>query len=97
MSELSERDTIALLLVLINLVTDGQLGTITTEMVDKTVEMFENGEICFKSPWQPEIVRCKDCKHNPKDTWFECPMSHLSEKQRPETAWCWKGERRTDA
>ena len=43
------------------------------------------------------IVRCKDCKHNPKDTWFECPMSHLSEKQRPETAWCWKGERRTDA
>lgn len=42
------------------------------------------------------IVRCKDCKHNPKDTWFECPMSHLSEKQRPETAWCWKGERRTD-
>lgn len=46
---------------------------------------------------QEAIVRCKDCKHNPKDTWFECPMSHLSEKQRPETAWCWKGERRTDA
>ncbi len=45
---------------------------------------------------QPEIVQCKDCKHNPKDTWFECPMSHLSENQRPETAWCWKGERRTD-
>ena len=46
---------------------------------------------------QPEIIMCKDCKHNPKDTWFECPMSHLSEKQRPETAWCWKGERRQDA
>lgn len=45
---------------------------------------------------QPEIIRCRECKHNPKDTWFECPMSHLSEKQRPETAWCWKGERRTD-
>ena len=43
-----------------------------------------------------DIVRCKDCKHNPKDEWFGCPMSHLSEKQRPETAWCWKGERRTD-
>lgn len=42
------------------------------------------------------IVRCKDCKHNPKDTWFECPMAHLSDKQRPETAWCWKGERRTE-
>lgn len=46
---------------------------------------------------QPEIVRCKDCKHNPKLEWFGCPMSHLNEKQRPETAWCWKGERRTDA
>lgn len=45
---------------------------------------------------QPEIVRCKDCKHNPKYEWFGCPMSHLNEKQRPETAWCWKGERRTD-
>lgn len=43
-----------------------------------------------------EIIRCKDCKHNPKDEWFGCPMSHLNEKQRPETAWCWKGERRTD-
>lgn len=45
---------------------------------------------------QPEIIRCKDCKHNPKETWFECPMAHLSEKQRPETAWCWRAERRTD-
>lgn len=44
-----------------------------------------------------EPVRCKDCKHNPKDEWFGCPMSHLSEAQRPETAWCWKGERKTDA
>lgn len=43
-----------------------------------------------------ELIRCKDCKHNPKDEWFGCPMSHLNEKQRPETAWCWKGERRTD-
>lgn len=43
-----------------------------------------------------EIIRCKDCKHNPSITWFECPMSHLSESQRPETAWCWKAERRTD-
>ncbi len=44
---------------------------------------------------QPEIIRCKDCKFNPKYEWFGCPMSHLSEKQRPETAWCWKAERRT--
>ena len=42
----------------------------------------------------PEIIRCKDCKFNPKYEWFGCPMSHLSEKQRPETAWCWKAERR---
>lgn len=44
----------------------------------------------------PEIIRCKDCKLNPKYEWFSCPMSHLSEKQRPETAWCWKAERRTN-
>lgn len=43
-----------------------------------------------------EPIRCKDCKHNPKDEWFGCPMSHLSEAQRPETAWCWKAERKTD-
>ena len=43
---------------------------------------------------QPDIIRCKDCKHNPKLSWFGCPMSHLSEAQRPETAWCWKAERR---
>ena len=40
------------------------------------------------------VVRCKDCKHNPKDSWFGCPVAHLSEAQRPETAWCWKGERK---
>lgn len=39
------------------------------------------------------VIRCKDCKHNPKLEWFGCPMASLSEKQRPETAWCWKGER----
>ena len=49
-----------------------------------------------KIPAEPvrEVVLCKDCKHNPKDTWFECPMAGLSENQRPETAWCWRGERR---
>ncbi len=46
-------------------------------------------------PAQPEIIRCKDCKHNPKYEWFGCPMSHLSEKQRPETAWWWQAVRRT--
>ena len=45
---------------------------------------------------QPEIIQCKDCKHNPKESWFGCPMSHLSEEQRPETAWCWKGDRKDD-
>ena len=45
---------------------------------------------------QPEIIQCKDCKHNPKESWFGCPMSHLSEEQRPGTAWCWRAERRED-
>lgn len=37
-----------------------------------------------------EIVRCRECKHNPNDTWFECPISHLPYE---EDRWCWKGER----
>ena len=41
-----------------------------------------------------EVVRCKNCKHNPKDAWFGCPMSHMTETQKPDTAWCWKGERK---
>lgn len=38
-----------------------------------------------------KVVRCRECKHNPKKEWFNCPMSHLSEKQKPDSAWCWKG------
>ncbi len=40
-----------------------------------------------------EIIRCKECKHNPLKEWFGCPMAHLNSKQRPEDAWCWRGER----
>ena len=43
-----------------------------------------------------EIIQCKDCKHNPKKEWFGCPMAHLNERQRPEDAWCWRGEREAD-
>ena len=53
-------------------------------------------ELMMLTSAEPDIIQCKDCKHNPNITWFECPMSHLSESQRPETAWCWKAERRTD-
>lgn len=42
------------------------------------------------------VIRCKECKHNPKESWFSCPMSHLSTDQRPDNAWCWKGERKED-
>ena len=43
-----------------------------------------------------ELIRCGECRHNPKDAWFGCPMSHLTEKQRPDTAWCWNGERKEE-
>ena len=37
------------------------------------------------------VVRCRDCKHNPLETWFDCPLSHLKyDGER----WCWKGERK---
>ena len=44
---------------------------------------------------QPEAIRCKNCKYNPKKSWLGCPMPHLSEGQR-ETAWCWNWARRGD-
>lgn len=62
------------------------------DWVEQIIERLRNDP---EAEWV-EIVRCKDCKHNPKDEWFGCPMAHLSEKQRPDDAWCWKGERRTD-
>ena len=38
-----------------------------------------------------EVVRCRDCKHNPLETWFDCPLSHL---KYDGDRWCWKGERK---
>ena len=38
-----------------------------------------------------EVIRCRDCKHNPIDTWFDCPMAHLPYNAN---RWCWKGERK---
>ena len=39
------------------------------------------------------VVMCKDCKHNPLETWFDCPLSHMPfDGDR----WCWKGERKDD-
>ena len=37
-----------------------------------------------------QVVLCKDCKHNPEKTWFECPIGH---KKIQPTAWCFMGER----
>ena len=51
-------------------------------------------EMAIEALEQPEIIRCKDCKHNPQNEWFGRPMANLSEQRRPEDAWCWKG--RTD-
>ena len=45
---------------------------------------------------RPEIIRCHECKHNPIKEWFGCPMAHLNERQRPEDAWCWRGEREAE-
>lgn len=43
-----------------------------------------------------EIIHCRECKHNPQKEWFSCPMAHLDKQQRPEDAWCWKGEREAE-
>ena len=75
------------------------------EAVQGVRELFSLGD-CFCDEYSivgmlnslqtQEIIHCYECKHNPKDEWFGCPMAHLSEKQRPEDAWCWKGERKEE-
>lgn len=48
-------------------------------------------EGCPESVDAVEVVRCRDCKHNPLETWFDCPLAHLKyDGER----WCWKGERK---
>ncbi len=54
-------------------------------------KLFENVLRGIPSADVVEVVRCKDCKFNPNDTWFDCPMVHLPYK---EDRWCWKGERK---
>lgn len=44
----------------------------------------------FEDVERVEVVRCKDCKHSPLKTWFDCPMAHLPFNG---DRWCWKGER----
>ena len=38
-----------------------------------------------------EVVRCEDCKNNPKTTWFGCPMA--SHDYEFKDGFCYKGER----
>lgn len=71
---------------------DTVLTEIKTARVEWAVWGYSGNAIA--KPKQPEIVRCFECVHNPKDEWFGCPMAGLTSKQRPETAWCWKGARK---
>lgn len=64
------------------------------EYYDDGIDLAISEAAIFPAADVVDVVRCKDCKHNPKDTWFGCQMAHCSETQRPETAWCWKGERK---
>lgn len=43
---------------------------------------------------QPEIIRCKDCKHRPDTAWFGCPM--VSSLKWHLDGFCSYAERRTD-
>lgn len=43
---------------------------------------------------QPEIIRCKDCKHRPDTAWFGCPMASSSKWHLD--GFCSFAERRTD-
>ena len=41
-----------------------------------------------------EVIRCKDCKHNPEEEWFGCPM--VSSHKRGDYDYCSFAERRQD-
>ena len=50
--------------------------------------------IMAKASAQPEIIRCKDCKHRPDEVWFGCPMASSSKWNLD--GFCSFAERRTD-
>lgn len=74
--------------------TIGEVPTYNDGMVFEALSHAQRDVALLPAVDAVPVVRCKDCKHNPKLEWFGCPMASLSEKQRPETAWCWKGERK---
>lgn len=41
-----------------------------------------------------EVVRCKDCKHNPEKAWFGCPMA--GNDRRGDDDFCSMAVRRED-
>lgn len=41
-----------------------------------------------------EVIRCKDCKHNPEEEWFGCPM--VSSHKRGDDDYCSFAERREE-
>ena len=71
-------------------ITDEQWDSITDVDFDNTDRIWfstkHGKEVEFT-----KIVRCKNCKHNPLETWFECPIANL---KYDENRWCWKGERK---
>lgn len=72
----------------------GMVNTYFRNVLNLNPDLLIDGIVSLPTVDAVPVVRCKDCKHNPKLEWFGCPMANLSEKQRPETAWCWKGERK---
>ena len=69
----------------------GMVGTYFRNVLNLNPDLLIDGIVSLPTVDAVEVVRCKDCKHNPLDTWFDCPISHL---KYDGDRWCWKGERK---
>ena len=74
---------------------------------EEAIKILEEGEVSQKSGFfeayqmaieslkQPEVIRCKDCKHWKYDARKLCGRCDALMCYRPDYFWCMYGERRT--
>ena len=49
-------------------------------IVEYETEQIENNTFFYGGKIKRELIRCKDCKLNPKRMWVGCPMAHCLDR-----------------
>lgn len=65
------------------------------QVADYIIPIIQDGKNCVPDFLQAkELIRCKDCKYNPKSSYVGCPMASISE--RTGTDYCSRAERKQE-